>query len=260
MYQRDVTTGKTSTGTVPRIAMLSHDSVCAGCCCGGTHHRDQFTGTAERGVHRSVGNSCLLAPNHDRPWAVRRARLARFCASRTAAGSHPNTALMGEIAVWRAANGIKPQDPRPTAGTQLETLPALWKQRLDRHIAHSADLSDNARADERQRAHTHIDAGATTGKAHTKQLVNVRTGQSRPADSTAQWFGSRRSEHEVALHAAMAGQDGRAAHCRIWLSQIKGQASPAKRRVSSLRCVPRHDLSASVVHFYVNGPHRISPC
>jgi hypothetical protein len=32
----------------------------------------------------------------------------------------------------------------------------------------------------------HIDADATTGKAHTKQLVNVRTGQSRPADSTAQ--------------------------------------------------------------------------
>jgi hypothetical protein len=72
----------------------------------------------------------------------------------SAAGNHPSTALMGEIAVWRAANGIKPQDPRPTGGTQLETFPALWKQRLDRHIAHSADPSDNARADERQRAHT----------------------------------------------------------------------------------------------------------
>jgi hypothetical protein len=72
----------------------------------------------------------------------------------SAAGSHPNTALMGEIAVWRAANGIKPQDPRPTGGTQLETFPALLKQRLDRHIAHSADPSDNARADERQQAHT----------------------------------------------------------------------------------------------------------
>jgi conjugative relaxase-like TrwC/TraI family protein len=71
----------------------------------------------------------------------------------SAAGNHPNTALMGEIAVWRAANGIKPQDPRPTGETPLETLPALWKQRLDRHIAHSADPSDNARADERQRAH-----------------------------------------------------------------------------------------------------------
>src|SRR5215207_7952408 len=56
----------------------------------------------------------------------------------------------------------------------------------------------------------HIDAGATTGKAHTKQLVNVRTGQSRPADSTAQWFGSRRSEYVIALQATMAGQAGQA--------------------------------------------------
>ena len=45
-----------------------------------------------------------------------------------APGSHPSTALIGEIAVWRAANGISPQDPRPTGGGgQLETLPALWK-------------------------------------------------------------------------------------------------------------------------------------
>ena len=70
-----------------------------------------------------------------------------------AAGDHP-TALIREIAVWRAANGINPQDTRPTGGTQLEMLPALWKQRLDRHIAHSTGSSDNARADERQAAHT----------------------------------------------------------------------------------------------------------
>ena len=70
-------------------------------------------------------------------------------------GSHPSTALIGEIAVWRAANGINPQDPRPTGGGgQLETLPALWKQRLDRHIARATDPSGNARSDERQAAHT----------------------------------------------------------------------------------------------------------
>jgi conjugative relaxase-like TrwC/TraI family protein len=70
-----------------------------------------------------------------------------------AAGTH-DSALVGEIAVWRAASGINPQDPRPTGGTHLETLPALWKQRLDRHIAHSTDSSDNARADELPAAHT----------------------------------------------------------------------------------------------------------
>jgi AAA domain len=58
-------------------------------------------------------------------------------------GSRLNAAIIGEVAVWRAASGIHPSDPRPTGGTQLETAPAIWKQRLDRDIArdtyHSAD-------------------------------------------------------------------------------------------------------------------------
>ena len=58
-------------------------------------------------------------------------------------GSRRNAAIIGEVAVWRAANGIHPSDPRPTGGTQLEIAPAIWKQRLDRDIArdtyHSAD-------------------------------------------------------------------------------------------------------------------------
>jgi hypothetical protein len=70
-----------------------------------------------------------------------------------AAGRHP-TALIGEITVWRAANGINPHDPRPTGGTQLETLPALWKQRLDRDIARATYPPGDSRPDERQAAHT----------------------------------------------------------------------------------------------------------
>ena len=69
-------------------------------------------------------------------------------------GCDPSTALIGEIAVWRAANGINPQDPRPTGGTQLQTLPALWKQRLDRDIAHATNTQADARTDERQAART----------------------------------------------------------------------------------------------------------
>ena len=64
-----------------------------------------------------------------------------------APGSHPSIALVGDIAVWRAANGINPQDPRPTGGTQLEILPALWKQRLDRDIARATNPLADARAD-----------------------------------------------------------------------------------------------------------------
>jgi hypothetical protein len=64
-------------------------------------------------------------------------------------GSHPNPALIGEVAVWRAANGINPQDPRPTGGGgQLDTSATLWKQRLDRHIARATDLRADARANE----------------------------------------------------------------------------------------------------------------
>ena len=69
--------------------------------------------------------------------------------------THPSTALIGEVAVWRAANGIDPQESRPTGGGgQLETLPALWKQRLDRHIAGATDPPADARPDKRQAAHT----------------------------------------------------------------------------------------------------------
>jgi conjugative relaxase-like TrwC/TraI family protein len=70
----------------------------------------------------------------------------------SATESHPSPALIGEIAVWRAANGINPQDPRPTGGTQLERLLPLWKQRLDRLIARATDQLADARADERQTA------------------------------------------------------------------------------------------------------------
>jgi conjugative relaxase-like TrwC/TraI family protein len=71
-----------------------------------------------------------------------------------APGSHPSTALVGDIAVWRAANGINPQDPRPTGGTQLEMLPTLWKQRLDRHIARATYPPADGRANEPQAGRT----------------------------------------------------------------------------------------------------------
>ena len=68
--------------------------------------------------------------------------------------THLSTALVREIAVWRAANGINPQDPRPTGGTQLETLPALWKQRLDRDIARATYPPADGRADKPQAGRT----------------------------------------------------------------------------------------------------------
>jgi conjugative relaxase-like TrwC/TraI family protein len=96
-----------------------------------------------------------------------------------APGSHPSTALIGEIAVWRAANGINPQDPRPTGGTQLETLPALWKQRLDRDIARATNPRADARADKRQAAPTALSPRDDRQRPHQK-LEQRPSGPSAP--------------------------------------------------------------------------------
>jgi hypothetical protein len=50
-------------------------------------------------------------------------------------GSHPSIALLGEVAVWRAAVGVDPHDRRPTGAGQLQTEAALWQQSLDRAVA-----------------------------------------------------------------------------------------------------------------------------
>jgi hypothetical protein len=96
-----------------------------------------------------------------------------------AAGTHPSTALIGEIAVWRAANGIDAQDPRPTGGTPLETLPALWKQRLDRDLARSADPSGDARFDERQTRHTAL------SRSYDNRQRPYQTPERRPSGPSA---------------------------------------------------------------------------
>jgi hypothetical protein len=70
------------------------------------------------------------------------------------AGSHPSTALIGEVAIWRAANGIDQRDPRPTGGVQLETASALWQQRLDRAVARLNDLPRNPELQGGQTART----------------------------------------------------------------------------------------------------------
>jgi hypothetical protein len=71
-----------------------------------------------------------------------------------AAGHHPSTALIREIAVWRAANGINPQNPQATGGGQLDRAAALWKHRLGRQIARSTDSSGSEGFDQRRAAHT----------------------------------------------------------------------------------------------------------
>jgi hypothetical protein len=54
-------------------------------------------------------------------------------------GSHLTAAVIGEVAVWRAAVGIDPRDHRPTGPGQLQIASARWQQHLDRRITHPGD-------------------------------------------------------------------------------------------------------------------------
>jgi hypothetical protein len=153
--------------------------------------------------------------------SVTRWRRSKYATSIcTPSGIHPSSALIGDIAVWRAACGISPKDPRPTGATQLETLSALWKERLDRHIAHSTDLSDNATA-YRQRT-PNVDAGTTIVSARSNNPNGVRAGRPRAGDNTpSPRIGGTRAMRTPRGDGGTAGNTG---HCRIWLFRIKAGA------------------------------------
>lgn len=59
-------------------------------------------------------------------------------------GSSLSAALFGEVAVWRAANGVDPYDRRPTGAAQLPTASSEWQQRLDRSITDASDYPANS--------------------------------------------------------------------------------------------------------------------
>jgi hypothetical protein len=54
-------------------------------------------------------------------------------------GSRPNLAIIAEVAVWRAANGIHPNDRRPTGAGQLQTASGLWQHHLNRTLARGSE-------------------------------------------------------------------------------------------------------------------------
>jgi conjugative relaxase-like TrwC/TraI family protein len=58
-------------------------------------------------------------------------------------GSSLSAALIGEVAVWRAANGIDPHDRRPTGPEHLLTASAEWQQHLDRSITRAGAYPAN---------------------------------------------------------------------------------------------------------------------
>ena len=60
-------------------------------------------------------------------------------------------ALLADITVWRAANGINAQDLRPTGQPLLDTPRLLWQQRLDSAIANTNAPNPRPSVDQWQR-------------------------------------------------------------------------------------------------------------
>ena len=59
-------------------------------------------------------------------------------------GSHPTAAILGEVAVWRAAVRVDPHDRRATGREQLQISSAEWQRHLERRIAHASGNPTNS--------------------------------------------------------------------------------------------------------------------
>jgi hypothetical protein len=97
-------------------------------------------------------------------------------------GSTLSAALIGEVAVWRAANGVDPHDRRPTGPEQLQTAPAEWQQHLNRSITHAGDYPANSDL-QRQGVGSTFESGPHEDRHHGQRPseINQRSGPPGPS-------------------------------------------------------------------------------
>jgi hypothetical protein len=97
-------------------------------------------------------------------------------------GSSLSAALIGEVAVWRAANGVNPHDRRPTGPKQLPTASAEWQQHLDRSITHASDYPPNVDF-RRQGLGSTFEGGRHENRYHRQHSseINQRSGPPGPS-------------------------------------------------------------------------------
>jgi conjugative relaxase-like TrwC/TraI family protein len=91
-------------------------------------------------------------------------------------------ALIGEVAVWRAANGVDPHDRRPTGPEQLPTASTEWQQHLDRSITHASGYPANSDF-RRQGVGSTFEGGRHEDRHHGQRpsKVNQRLGPPGPS-------------------------------------------------------------------------------
>jgi conjugative relaxase-like TrwC/TraI family protein len=97
-------------------------------------------------------------------------------------GNSLSAALIGEVAVWRAANGVDPHDHRPTGPEQLPTASAEWQQHLDRSITHASDYPANLDF-RRQGVGSTFEGGRHEDRHHWQRPseINQRSGPPGPS-------------------------------------------------------------------------------
>jgi len=97
-------------------------------------------------------------------------------------GSSLSAALIGEVAVWRAANGVNPHDRRPTGPKQLPTASAEWQQHLNRSITHASDYPPNVDF-RRQGLGSTFEGGRHENRHHRQHSseINQRSGPPGPS-------------------------------------------------------------------------------
>jgi hypothetical protein len=93
-----------------------------------------------------------------------------------------SAALIGEVAVWRAANGVDPHDRRPTGAKQLPTASAEWQQHLNRGISHANDYPANSDF-QRQGVGSTFERGRHEDRHHWQRpsKINQRSGPPGPS-------------------------------------------------------------------------------
>ena len=120
-----------------------------------------------------------------------------------APGNHPSTALVGDIAVWRAANGINPQDLRTTGDSARNASgPVETTSRPGYRACHQPARRCEGRQATR-RTHRPPSKGRQAAPVPTTRTASQRAVRARPIAQLSRQ--SRCSEHEVALRA-VAGQ------------------------------------------------------
>jgi conjugative relaxase-like TrwC/TraI family protein len=95
-------------------------------------------------------------------------------------GRELSATIIGEIAVWRAANGINSHDHRPTGPERLQTASIEWRQRLEQSIAHASADPASLDAPRRQAAATTLRGRQHDNQDHRPHHPEVHQGPLPP--------------------------------------------------------------------------------